>query len=159
VLLYHFSSMWMMFSIDLNLGSCGSVRGSNMERHHLSLSLLFSSVNRGFSVLEWRRSSPFLNHLCRVLLLTPMAFARDRIVLLLCNGTLRTSNRSICAFLQPLLLGFLDLTSTEISWARHSFARCQIRCTLYLLTWNICATIVVVFLFSLPRALLSSNAV
>jgi hypothetical protein len=134
--LNHFSFIWMMLSISMNLGSFGNVRRSNMETHHFSLSFLFSSVNSGFSVLEWRRSSPSLNHLCRVLFFTPMACARDRIVLLLCKGTLRISDRSTCIFLRPHFLGILDLTSTGLPCARHYFALCQMRCTRYLLTWN-----------------------
>jgi hypothetical protein len=128
VVLNHFSSMWMMLYISMNLGSCGSALRSNMETHHCSLSFLLSSVNKGFSVLEWRHSRPSLNHLCRVLFFTPIALARDHIVLLLCKGTPRTSDRSICILLRPQF--FLhDLTSTSIPCARHCFTLRQRRRT------------------------------
>ena len=90
-----------MFFISLNMGSFGNVCSSNIDRHHYSLSFLFSSLSRGFNVLEWRRSSPYL-HLCTVLFSTPRAVASDLIILLLCKRMLRTSDRSICFFVATI---------------------------------------------------------
>ena len=128
VVLNHFSAMWMMLCISRNLGSFGRVRRSNMERHHRSLPFLLSSVNRGFSVPEWRRSRPSLNHLCRVLFFIPIALARDCIVILLCKGTLRTSDRSIYILLRPQFF-LRDVTSTGLPCARHCLALRQTRRT------------------------------
>jgi hypothetical protein len=69
-----------------------------------------------------------------------------------------TCEMSIWIFLWPQFLGFLELTSIGNPLARHCLARRQIRHTACRLTLNNSATSVVVFLFSFPRLLFSSNA-
>ena len=147
-----------MFFISLNFGWVCNVCCSNIETHHRNLSFLFSSFKYGFNELECRLRNPSLNIWCTVVFFIPRAWARDLMVYLLCNGMVSTCEVSISTFLRPQFLGFHELTSTGTLLARHCLACRQIRHTACRLTWNNSATSIVVFLFSFPRLLFSSNA-
>jgi hypothetical protein len=55
--------------------------------------------------LEYLFSLPSLNHMCNVLLFTPMATTRDCIVVL-CKGILVTYERPTSTLLSPRILWF-----------------------------------------------------
>lgn len=140
VIMNHFSSMWTMLSISLNVG-WEDVRefSSNISRQNFNLWILLPSVSNGFRLLVWRFNSPHLNLKCKVERLTPKDFARDRIVLLLFSEIVVTLESSKSYLLRPTCPFLWFDTSTLSPFSICSWAVVQILPIVRMLVFNMLA--------------------
>ena len=108
-----------MLCIDLNIGLCGMVWLSGLDKQNRKRDFMFSSFKKGLIAFECRRIIPFLWNLMSDVLLISNACDRDLKVVCFERGISRILSISNPILFLPQFLVFLcNVSPISLSW-RH----------------------------------------